>query len=220
MAAATAVAVACKNGNERLGLSLERAETSEEALQRLREGNERFRHGRVRHPNQTPARRKEVAGGQQPWALIWGCMDSRVVPELLFDQGLGDIFVVRTAGQVIDASGLGSVEFAAEEFHIPLVLVLGHEGCGAIVAAIDSINEGANAPGSIGAIVASVRPAYEQARNQNGDVVANTVRANVRLQVSQLKASPVIAPLVQRGSLRIAGAVYDIHSGSVDFTVA
>jgi carbonic anhydrase len=160
-----------------------------------------------------------VAAGQHPWAVVWGCIDSRVPPELIFDQGLGDLFVVRTAGHAADSVSLASVEFGVEEFHVPLVVVLGHSRCGAVQATIDALKGGA-ASGQANPIVEAIRPAYEAARLQPGDLIDHVVQANVRLTVEQIERSPEISHAIAAGAVRIIGARYDLDSGAVNFGVA
>ncbi|WP_305782590.1 carbonic anhydrase [Symbioplanes lichenis] len=186
------------------------------ALARLLAGNQRFLTGHARHPHQTLADLHELAAGQHPFAITVGCADSRVSPEVLFDQGLGDIFDNRVAGNIVDDLLLGSTEFAVEEFGTPLIVVLGHERCGAINATIDAIETGATAPGHIGTIVDALRPVVEPILDHPGDVVDNAVRANVRAQVSALlRRSEPIAAHVRAGTLRVVGARYDLDTGAV-----
>ena len=187
-----------------------------EALARLLAGNRRFITGHARHPHQSLADLHELASGQHPFAVTVGCADSRVSPEVLFDQGLGDLFDNRVAGNIVDDLLLGSVEFAVEEFGSPLIVILGHERCGAINATIDAIRTGGSAPGHIGTIVDALRPIVEPVLSQPGDVVDNAVRANVRVQAGQLlERSPLIAEKVAAGDLRIVGARYDLDDGRV-----
>ena len=186
------------------------------ALARLIAGNRRFITGHARHPHQTLDDLHELAAGQHPFAITLGCADSRVAPELLFDQGLGDLFDNRVAGNIVDDLLLGSIEFAVEEFGSPLIVVLGHERCGAITATIEAIETGGTAPGHIGAIVAALRPIVEPVLDRPGDPVENAVVANVRAQVAALSArSPLIAGHVAAGELRIVGARYDLDNGRV-----
>ncbi|MCA2216229.1 carbonic anhydrase [Jidongwangia harbinensis] len=187
-----------------------------EALARLRAGNQRFITGRPRHPHQTIAHLHKLASGQHPFAITLGCADSRVPPEILFDQGLGDLFDNRVAGNIVDDLLLGSIEFAVEEFESPLIVLLGHERCGAITATIDAIRTGGTAPGHIGAIVQALRPIVEPVLSQPGDPVDNAVRANIRAQASQLaERSDLIAERVHSGHLAIVGARYDLDDGRV-----
>jgi carbonic anhydrase len=187
-----------------------------DALARLLAGNRRFRSGHARHPRQSPADLRELAAGQHPFAVTVGCADSRVPPELLFDQGLGDLFDNRVAGNIVDDLTLGSIEFAVEEFESPLIVVLGHERCGAITATIDAIETGGTAPGHIGVIVEALRPIVEPVLDRPGDRVDNAVRANVRAQVAALPArSEIIAERVAAGHLWVVGARYDLDNGRV-----
>lgn len=187
-----------------------------DALARLLAGNRRFITGHARHPHQTLEDLHELAAGQHPFVITVGCADSRVSPELLFDQGLGDIFDNRVAGNIVDDLLLGSIEFAVEEFHSPLIVVLGHERCGAVTATIDAIETGGTAPGHIGVIVDALRPIVEPVLDRPGDRVEHAVKANVRAQAARLvHDSPLIAGHVAAGELRIVGARYDLDTGRV-----
>jgi carbonic anhydrase len=188
----------------------------DEALHELLEGNRRYVEGHAIWPNQDGSRRAEVAAGQHPFALIFSCVDSRVPPEIVFDRGLGDLFVIRTAGHVGDRAALGSIEYGIEELHIPLVVVLGHERCGAVVASIEAVDAGARAPGDIATLVEGIRPAVDAARGLPGDRTDNTVRANVQHTVQQLDASPILHEAWVAGHLKIVGARYDLDSGLVE----
>lgn len=186
--------------------------TADEALARLKAGNERFVTGQVIHPNAGADRRAEVAKGQKPYAIVVGCSDSRVGPEVVFDQGLGDLFVVRTAGNVVDDVSLGSIEYAAEHFGVPVIFVLGHTRCGAVAAAV----AGGEAPGHVGSVVEKIKPAVEETKGKEGDAVDNAVRANVRNVVIQLRrAGPILSGLVKSGKLRVVGGCYDLDTGKV-----
>ncbi len=186
---------------------------SEEALQKLIEGNRRYLEGGQLHPRQTIDRRKELIEGQQPFAAILGCSDSRVPPELIFDQGLGDLFVVRVAGNVIDDAVLGSVEFAVEKLRTPLVLVLGHTQCGAVEAAV----AGGKAKGRIIKIVRAIQPAVEKATIANSNVVNEVVKINARLTAEKLRlAEPILSESVKKGRVKVLGACYDIKTGIVE----
>ena len=194
----------------------EPAVTPAAALARLFAGNQRFVTGRARHPHQSLADLRALAAGQHPFAVTIGCADSRVPPELLFDQGLGDLFDNRVAGNIVDDLLLGSIEFAVEEFGSPLIVVLGHERCGAVKATIDAIETGASAPGHIGTIVDALRPIVEPLLGHPGDVVEKAVRANIHAQAARLTArSELLAEHVHAGDLRIVGARYDLDNGRV-----
>jgi carbonic anhydrase len=145
---------------------------------------------------------------------VLSCADSRVPPELIFDQGLGDLFTVRVAGNIVDDVILGSLEYAAEHLHVPLIIVLGHTGCGAVKATI----EGGEPNTHIEALVKAIRPAVEQASHEAGALMENAVRDNVRIAVKQLEQSnPILAELVRHGKLQIRGAVYHLDTGAVEF---
>ena len=181
-------------------------------VQKLLDGNKRYVEGKPSHPNQTPERRQHVANGQHPFAVIVSCSDSRVPPEIIFDQGIGDLFVVRVAGNVIDDKGVGSIEYAAEHLHVSVILVLGHERCGAVEAAV----KGGEAPGHIKRLVEAIRPAVENAKGRPGDLAENAMRGNVKLAVDHLKASkPILEHLVHKGTLSVIGARYDLDDGQV-----
>ena len=185
--------------------------------QRLIEGNARFVGGKPQHPHQDAAHRTETASGQKPFAIIVGCADSRTAPELLFDQGIGDIFTVRLAGNIADDAALGSIEFAVAKLGTRLIVVLGHEKCGAVSAAVDAVKGGPAVPGHIGAIVEAIKPAAASVHGKSGDEVDNAVRANVRNVVEHLKkASPILAPYLRSGELSIMGARYDLDDGKVE----
>lgn len=185
---------------------------AEQALETLLAGNRRYTAGQLEHPHQTTARRGEVVAGQHPLAIVLTCSDSRVPAEILFDQGIGDIFVIRTAGHVVDDAALGSIEYAAEHLHVALLLVLGHQKCGAVAAAVS----GSDVPGHIASIVRLIRPALVRAQGQPGDAVENVARANVLEVVAQIRSSPpVLAPLVREGRLQVVGAYYNLETGEV-----
>jgi carbonic anhydrase len=195
--------------------------TGDEALQRLLEGNRRYVAGQPQHPNQSLDRRAEVAGGQHPFAFVLGCYDSRVSHELVFDQGLGDIFSSRVAAGLLDDAVIGGIEFGVEEFEVPLVLVLGHQRCGAIAAAVNALQSGAALEGKVGSVVEALRPAVELAEAQagGGDLVDSAVRANVVLNVARLRASSVLAAHLEDGSLKLAGGYYSLDTGQVEMLV-
>ncbi len=183
------------------------------ALVRLLEGNLRYVASFARHPDQSEARRIEVANGQSPFAVILTCSDSRVAPELLFDQGLGSLFVIRLAGHVADDACIGSIEYAVEHLGASLVLVLGHEKCGAVKATL----EGGHAPGRIGAITEQIRPALDRTGHRGADPLDDAVCANVRLVVDRLRyAEPILASRVKRGTVEVIGGRYDLDRGTVE----
>jgi len=184
-------------------------------LDDLMAGNARFAAG-TPTAQQATAAGAEMAIGQAPYATILSCSDSRVPVETVFDHGPGDIFVVRVAGNFVNDDGLASIEFAVEKLKSVLVMVLGHSGCGAVDAAIASL-DGQIFPGYIGRLADAVAPAAVAARSQAGDWSTNTIAQNVRAQVAALTArSAILADAVTAGNLLICGAVYDIHSGTVE----
>jgi carbonic anhydrase len=190
--------------------------TGQRALGLLLAGNCRWVTGRVRHPHQSIKRRMSLTRSQSPFAVVFSCIDSRVPPELVFDRGLGDMFVIRTGAQTVDDVTLGSVEYGPEENGTPLIFVLGHQRCGAVVAAINAIQNHAHAPGQIQAVVDALRPAYNLAMQEAGDLVDNMVRAQTKLTVTLLKRDPVLAERVHAGELMIVGGRYSLDSGAVD----
>jgi carbonic anhydrase len=190
--------------------------TPDDALNNLMAGNARYMQGSPIHPNQSAERQAEVAQGQHPWAAILGCIDSRVPPELVFDQGLGDLFVARTAGQVIDNVVLGSLEFAVEE-GVKLIMVLGHQSCGAVNATIQTLQTNGHAEGQIATLVEAIKPAVIEAQSQSGDLLDNAVRANVALEVEYLKSSSqIISQALGQGTIGLVGARYDLGTGAVN----
>jgi carbonic anhydrase len=192
---------------------------AEEVLRRLREGNGRFMKGATVSPRRSPEDFRLLTQGQRPMAVIVGCADSRVPPEILFDQGVGDLFVVRVAGNVIGGGGAfvkGSIEYGIVELGTSLVMVLGHSECGAVKAAVKHLDDRDALPGSIGPLVNSIRPAVLRAKSRPGDQLDNAIRANVEIGVEQLRSlQPIVAPAVKRGAVKVVGAVYDLSTGSV-----
>ena len=187
------------------------------AMQRLLDGNTRFVSGQLQHPHQDGSRRTEVAAGQKPFAVVIGCADSRTSPEILFDQGLGDLFVIRLAGNIVDDAALGSVEFAVAQLGAKLIVVLGHEKCGAVMATVCVLNGDPEPANHIASIVAAIKPAAQAAKGKEGDAVENAVRENVHEVVERLKAAaPVLEPLVKSGEVKVVGARYDLDNGKVE----
>ena len=187
--------------------------SSDEALQKLMTGNQRFVHNAPIRPDQSPTRRTQLDFSQYPFACILSCSDSRVPPEVVFDQGLGNLFVVRVAGNILDKDGLGSLEYAVAKLHAPLILVLGHSRCGAVSAAVS----GQPAPGHVAEIVDALKPAVRAVRDKPGDPVEQATRANIELVVDRLKTSkPVLADYVKTGRLKVVGGRYDLATGQVE----
>ncbi|HNW34241.1 MAG TPA: carbonic anhydrase [Candidatus Ozemobacteraceae bacterium] len=189
------------------------AASSTEILQRLIDGNKRYIDAKATHPDQSSQRRTELAQGQHPFAVIVCCSDSRLPPEIIFDQGLGDLFVIRLAGNVLDDAALGSIEYAVEHLGVKLVMVLGHERCGAVEATI----KGGEAPGHIGSLVKAIQPAVDKVKNQPGDLTDNVVRENINMVVQQVKSSePILSELTKSGAVSVIGARYDLDDGVVE----
>ena len=186
--------------------------TADSVLAELKAGNEHHVAHRYQHPHENVDRQRELVTGQHPHAEILSCSDSRVPPEIVFDQGLGDLFIIRVAGNVATDTEIGSLEYGAEHLHIPLLVVMGHESCGAVTAAV----EGGPPEGHVASLVSLIKPAVEKSRGMPGDPVANAVRANVEMVVQQLRSStPILSELVAHGKLRIVGAIYSLKTGSV-----
>ena len=196
--------------------------TADQALARLKEGNRRFV---ADMPNPSDISRKArlgVAKGQGPFAALIGCADSRVGPEHLFEAGLGELFIVRTAGNYVDAAGLGSIEYAVGVLGVPLIVVLGHERCGAVAAAVDVVTKNAQLPGSIGSMVEPILPAVIQAQaalKPGQDLVDASIRTNVARVTNRLRTSsePLLLDPIKAGKVRVVGATYDLDTGTVDF---
>jgi carbonic anhydrase len=182
------------------------------ALKRMLEGNKQFVQGRQQNPDQLQLRLQETAQVQYPFASMLSCADSRVPAEIVFNQGLGDLFVVRLAGNVISPTAVGSLEFATAVLGCQLIMVLGHERCGAVTAAV----KGDPLPGRIGTFVEDIKPAVARVKGKPGDPVDNAVVANVQYQVELLQETSVmLTQLIQEGKLKIVGGRYDLDSGEV-----
>jgi carbonic anhydrase len=198
--------------------------SAQEALARLREGNQRFVDEARSEAPLTSRRRSEVAAGQEPFAIILGCSDSRVPAEIVFDQGLGDLFVIRVAGNIVASSQVGSVEFAAARYATRLVVVMGHSQCGAILATLEELQQPTeNQSRHLRSIVDRVRPSVETLlatplRHDHDALVHHAVRANIRASVNQLRhGSDVLEQLIQTDGLLVVGAEYSLETGVVDF---
>jgi carbonic anhydrase len=218
--AAGAAGVGLSSGTERAPAA-EEAKGPDAVLAKLLEGNKRFIAGT---PSLLSRRRPEdfasLAEGQAPSAIVVACADSRVAPELIFDQGVGDLFVVRVAGNVVTGAGpvvKGSLEFAVAELGARLIIVLGHSACGAVKAAVTHIDNKDALPGSIEGLVDVIRPAVGDAAGQPGDKVENVIKANVRKCVQTIKGlDPILAKFAGSGELKVVGGVYDLKSGRVE----
>jgi carbonic anhydrase len=186
--------------------------TGRQALERLMAGNQRYVSGQATHPHQAAERRAEVSRGQHPFAVILACSDSRDTPEIVFDQGLGDLFVMRVAGNLVDDYVLGSIEYAVEHLGTRLIVVMGHSRCGAVEAAVKA----GHAPAHENSLIKAILPSVEQARHQSGDLMDDAIRDNVQHAVNIVRRSqPMLAPLAKSGKISVVGARYDLDSGKV-----
>lgn len=195
--------------------------TPDEALERLRQGNAAFVSDRPLPVNLGAERRHALAAGQTPFAILVSCSDSRVPPEMVFGCGLGELFTIRVAGNTIDTTALGSIEYAVEHLGVPLVVVMGHERCGAVSAAADVVQRNTHFAGAVGAMLQPIIPAVLAARAADpaGNLLDLSVRENVRQVLQHLRevASPALLEKQAGGDLRIVGARYDLDDGVVDF---
>lgn len=193
------------------------ANTPAQALALLKEGNVRFIEGKG-YCGSLTARRVELASGQSPFAVVLGCSDSRVPAETIFDQIPGHLFIVRVAGNFATNDGIGSIEYAIAVLNTPLVVVLGHSSCGAVDATVKYVKAGTTQPGHIMGLVTAIEPAVKSTRNEPGDWLHNAIVRNVRDTAAALTArSSIVAAAVAKGSVAIAGSVYDLSSGKVRF---
>jgi carbonic anhydrase len=196
--------------------------SADEALERLRLGNARYVQDDPITPDISRARRLEVAKAQYPFATLVGCSDSRVGPEQLFGVGLGDLFIVRTAGNNVGTHGMGSIEFSVAQLGVPLIIVLGHERCGAVGAAVKMVTDDLQLPGSMGKMIEPIIPAVLHAQRGIGDyddLLDASVRENVRRMVRRLRTAsePILIEPQRKGWLKVVGAYYDLDTGTVDF---
>jgi carbonic anhydrase len=191
----------------------------DEVLQRLIEGNKRYAEGKLEHPGRSPMDFQPLAEGQAPLAIILGCADSRVSPEILFDQGVGDLFVVRVAGNMVGSGPIlkGSIEFAVAILGVRLILVLGHSECGACKSAVKFIDDKDTLQGSIEGMVDYIRPVVRMVAGKPGDKLANVIKANVTEGVKKLQGlDPILSKMVKSGELMVVGGVYDLKTGKVE----
>lgn len=198
------------------------AVSPDKALEMLKEGNRRYVEGlKTGGSGRNAQRRDQVAESQSPYAIILGCADSRVAPEVLFDAGIGDLFVVRVAGNIVSPANygiMGSLEFGVKVLGAGLIVVLGHSACGAVDAAIKTIDGNDELPGSVEGIVDAIRPAARNSKGSSGDALANATVANVKMGMQRLpKTSEILKSAIDQGRLKVAGGVYDLRSGEVTF---
>lgn len=181
-----------------------------EGVERLMDGNKRYVSDRLEHPNRTQESRAAVAEGQEPFAVILGCADSRVAPEILFDQGIGDLFVVRVAGNVAGNLELESIQYAIDHLGSSVVMVLGHEHCGAVSAVVQGQT------GDIPAIAKLIQPAVKTAKKESGNLIENAIDANVQRVVEKLRQTKFLKPLIKQGKVTVIGGVYHLETGKVE----
>jgi carbonic anhydrase len=189
-----------------------------DALKLMKEGNENFRNEAPSLAANGRERRLELARGQAPFCVLVGCSDSRVSPEILFGRGLGELFIVRNAGNTVDTAALGSIEYAVGVLGVPLVVVLGHQSCGAVAAAVDVVQKNATFPGVIGEMVQPIVPAVLEAKTQGGDLLEASVRSNARRVAKRLTTqSLVIKDALNAGTVKVVGARYGLSDGHVEW---
>lgn len=217
LTASAAASPAQAQANRRAPAPAPRPDTPDAALRALVEGNARYAANRPR-ARDFSATRAARAAGQAPFASILGCADSRVAPELAFDQNPGDLFVVRVAGNFVTPEGLGSLEFGSAVLGSKLILVLGHTSCGAVDATVAALRQGNNLPGQIARLVTAMKPGIEPALAETGgDVIRRALVSNVRYNVRVLEtATPILSDLVGRGALAVKGGIYDLATGRVE----
>jgi carbonic anhydrase len=190
-----------------------------EPLERLLAGNSRFAAGESQHPRQTSGRRADLAQEQKPFAMVLACVDARVPPEIVFDQGLGDLYVVRTAGLALDNVAMGSLQYGVQVFRIPLLVVLGHARCLAVGAAIEAMEGRFHPTAQISAVTDYIRPAVDAVPRKPEEAWEIAIRQNVALTVGRLKVAPVLMEAVNSRALSIVGARYDLDTGKVEVVV-
>lgn len=217
--AALASVAASSAGAEPSPASTVRRPTPQAALDMLKKGNADFLSGKPIAVDTNGRRRLQIAKGQEPFAILVSCSDSRVPPEVLFGRGLGELFIVRNAGNTVDTAAMGSIEYAVAELKVPLIVVMGHERCGAVAAALSVVDKNTVFPGSIGRMVEPIVPAVLNARAAGGDWLDASVRANVLRTVTRLRTAsePLLLDPLKAGTLKIVGAYYDLDDGRVTF---
>lgn len=188
------------------------------ALKKLQEGNARFVAGKSQHPHETSNWRARLEEGQHPFAVILGCSDSRVPPELVFDQGFGDIFVIRVAGNVVDTDVIASIEYAIDHLDTKLIYVMGHSDCGAVSATIDHLINADGEPAEVVSLLYQIEPAVMGVSNDQPrkEVIAESVNRNIQWGLRRLSRVPDVRQRLKDGRIKIVGGVYDIHTGKVN----
>lgn len=206
-----AVGMSLQPGSEEKAIAAKDPTTPDESIQALLEGNRRFVQRKRTNPHQDAAWLAEIAKTQKPFASILSCADSRVPSEIIFDRGFGDLFVCRVAGNIATPEEIGSLEFGTAVLGSKVIMVMGHERCGAVAATI----KGAQVPGQIGSLLEAIKPGVERSAGQPGDRLENACKANVLVQIEKLKSSPVLAQLIKENKLKIVGGYYDLDTSRV-----
>ncbi|OYU44224.1 MAG: carbonic anhydrase [Burkholderiales bacterium PBB4] len=192
--------------------------TADEALEKLKAGNEKSLKGPEMCARELNSQRDKSAKGQTPWATIVSCADSRVPPELLFGGlGVGELFIARNAGNMADTATMGTIEYGAAVLGVPLILVLGHERCGAVAAACEVVEKNTKFPASIKPMVDAIVPAAKAMKGKPGDYVENTVRESAKRTAMKIAASPIVADLIKKGKVKVMAGRYDLDDGKVEF---
>jgi len=190
--------------------------SADQALAELLDGNRRFVTSMRTYPDQSTRVQRELSTAQKPFAVVLTCSDSRVPPEDIFDQGLGDLFVVRLAGNIVDQAVRGSIEYAVGEFGTPLIMVLGHQNCGAVAATLKTLQPPFTTPaGAVGTLVAAIAPAVESVRGRPGDLLDNAVRANASQSAAQLRATSELTTSLDSGAVKLVVGYYSLQDGTV-----
>ena len=189
---------------------------ADQALAELLDGNRRFVTAKRTYPDQSIQVRRELSTAQKPFAVVLTCSDSRVPPEVVFDQGLGDLFVVRLAGNIVDQAVRGTIEYAVEELSTPLIMVLGHQSCGAVAATLKALQPPFAKPaGEVGTLVAAIAPAVEAAKGRPGDLLDNAVRANAIQSAAQLRTTSELTTSLDSGAVKLVVGYYSLQDGTV-----
>ncbi len=187
------------------------------ALTELKQGNQRFVTAAMTHPDQSPQTRLSISQAQKPFAIVLSCSDSRLPPEVIFDQGLGDLFTVRVAGNIVDPAGLGSIEYAVGHLGTPLIVVLGHQNCGAVSATLDSLQHHSEPHGDVAALITAITPAVAVAQQRPGDLLVNTINANIEQSRDLITRSSQLQGPLDSGALKIVTGYYSLDDGAVTF---
>ncbi len=194
--------------------------TADQALKALRDGNDAFMKDTTIKTEGNRDRRLEIAKGQTPFCILISCSDSRVPPELLFGRGLGELFIVRNAGNTVDTTALGSIEYGVSQLGVPLVVVMGHEKCGAVAAAVSVVEDGTVFPGAIGQMIEPIIPAVLTAKGKKSkDLLEDSVKSNIQRTVARLRSAsePALMNPIKAGTVKVVGAYYSLENGKVDF---